>query len=215
MTFIIFFFSYPHLAFANPAVGKFSKATLPEAEKLSFTVTFDGAVRFYIGIIGICFLFYNICLFYKEITVAGDLEEGTTGKACPNNKLCFLVTGSMLNSVVFYRLQSCEFYNQTLSFFRAETVDIWGTKGAIKSVTVTGSSNAKAVIPLVLVAPTDGGYTLMSRSYTLGFCTHQKVICPFRDTRARPYSGARRWCCLEKRWCCGTLYSNRALFCCS
>ncbi len=48
-----------------------------------------------------------------------------------------------------------------VSSFHAEKVDIWGTKGAFKSVTVTGPNNAKAVIPLVLTADTDGEYMLM------------------------------------------------------
>ncbi len=49
--FAIFLYFYPRLAIANPAVGRFSTSTLTEAKKLSFKITFEGAVRFYIGFI--------------------------------------------------------------------------------------------------------------------------------------------------------------------
>ncbi len=87
--------------------------------------------------------------------------QGTAGTDCAENTLCFLVTGSKLKAFVFNYFQSCELYNHTLSSFRAENVDIWGTKGAIKSVTVTGPNNAKAVIPLVVSGLYDCEYTLI------------------------------------------------------
>ncbi len=47
MTFTNAFVFYPRLAFANPAVGRLSAATVSEANKVSLAVTFDGAVRFF------------------------------------------------------------------------------------------------------------------------------------------------------------------------
>ncbi len=153
-----------------------------------------------------------MCLFYKKITPAAGLIQGTAGDDCKADTLCFLVTGSKLNVAVFYCFQSCELYNQTLSSFRAEKIDIWGTKGDFKSVTVTGSNNAKAVIPLVLRETTDSEYTLICRSYTPGFCIHQRTLSPFRDIRARPYPNTRKWSCLRIRRCCGGLCSDRTRF---
>ncbi len=150
--------------------------------------------------------------FYKKITPVTGLVQGTAGTNCAASTLCFLVTDSKLNSVVFYHFQSCELYNQTLPSTRTEKIDIWGTKGDFKSVTVTGSKNAKAVIPLVASAVDDGAYTLICRSYTLSFCIHQKTLSPFRDTLARPYPSARKWSGLGIRWCCFTLCSNCTRF---
>ncbi len=95
-------------------------------------------------------------VFYKTITPATGLVQGTASTDCAASTLCFLITGSKLNVAVFYRFQSFKLYYQTLSSIRTEKVDIWGTKGSFNSVTVTGSNNAKAVIPLVASSVNDG-----------------------------------------------------------
>ncbi len=48
MNFTDVFVFYPCLAFANPAVGRLSAATVTEANKVSLTVSFDGAVSFFV-----------------------------------------------------------------------------------------------------------------------------------------------------------------------
>ncbi len=105
--------------------------------------------------LSIVLLMLTSFFFYlKTIAPAGVLISGTQGTDCTANRVCFAITGSMLNAIGIKK--SLKTSRQHLIFYFVGEVKLWGPRGALTMVTVTGASNAKAVIPLIQAGPNYG-----------------------------------------------------------